>query len=190
MIDDARLKQWFCQEVLPLEQGLTRFVRRNWRTADDIADIRQEVYELCLRGAQGELPRHTSAYVYAVARNLLINRARRARIVSFELISDLENAIVDQDLLANERQLDARDQLRRTQAGLEQLPPRCREVVRLRKVHGLTTREVAERLDIGVDTVERQLVLGMRALVDFMHGGSGKIVRLKFPGARKQRTGK
>ena len=83
----------------------------------------------------------------------------------------------DTDLFATDRNLDARDQLRRARAGMDALPPRCRDVVRLRKVEGLTTRETAERLGIGLDTVERQLTMGMRALVDFMLGGTGKIRR-------------
>ena len=71
----------------------------------------------------------------------------------------------------------ARDELRRAQAGLDLLPPRCREVVRLRKVEGLSTRETAERLGVGIDTVEKQLTLGIRAMTDFVLGGTGKIHR-------------
>jgi len=63
---------------------------------------------------------------------------------------------------------------------MDALPPRCREVVRLRKVEGLTTRETADRLGVGIDTIEQQLTLGMRALVDFMLGGSGKVRRPRF----------
>jgi RNA polymerase sigma-70 factor (ECF subfamily) len=50
-------------------------------------------------------------------------------------------------------------------------------VIWLRKVEGLSTRETAERLGIGLDTVEKQITQGMRALVDFMLGGDGKIRR-------------
>ena len=39
------------------------------------------------------------------------------------------------------------------------------------------TKAVAARLNIGVDTVEQQMVHGMRALVDVMRGGTGKIRR-------------
>jgi RNA polymerase sigma-70 factor (ECF subfamily) len=81
------------------------------------------------------------------------------------------------DVMTPDRHLTARDELRRVQAGLDRLPPRCREVVRLRKIEGLSTRETAERLGVGIDTVEQQTVHGMRALVDFMMGGSGKIQR-------------
>lgn len=177
MTDRSLLNGWFCREVLTLERSLTSFIRRNWRVNEEVADLRQEIYERVLMGARRELPRDTRGFVYAVARNHLINRARRAQIVSFDLVADLESVVTDVDVLATERHLDARDQLRRAQAGLESLPPRCREVVRLRKVDGLSTREVADRLDISLHTVEKQMTLGMRALADFMLHGPHQAVR-------------
>ena len=186
MKDDADLNAWFCREVLPLEPALTRFLHRNWRVRDDVIDLRQEIYELTLNGARNALPLHARHYVYTVARNLLINKAKRARIVSFEFVADLEDIGRGVDLFAAERHLTARDELRRAQAGIDQLPPRCREVVRLRKVEGLTTREAAERLGVGIDTIEQQLTMGMRALADFMLGGTGKIQRPSILRRRKR----
>ena len=148
-------------------------------------ELRQDIYERLLAGVRQELPTNTKAFVFTVARNHLINQAVRARIVSFELVADLENEMTVSDLSATERYLDARDQLRRARDGLESLPPRCREVVKLRKIEGLTTKETAERLGVGVDTVERQLTMGMRALVDFMLGGSGRIERPRFARQRQ-----
>lgn len=176
MIDDSALQKWFCNEVLPHERALTAFIRRNWREQNEVADIRQEIYERVLIGAQTELPHHVSGYVYTVARNHIANRARRAKIVSFDIVADLDSETPGR-AFEPEPALIARDELRQALRGLEQLPPRCREVVRLRKIDGLTTREVAERMGIGIDTVEKQLTLGIRALTDFMLGGSGKIQR-------------
>lgn len=188
MIDDTVLNAWFCGSVLPLEPALTSFIRHNWRIAEDVVELRQDIYERVLIGSREELPTNTKAFVFTVARNHIINQAVRSRIVSFDLVADLESEVPVSDLLATERHLDARDQLRRARDGLEALPPRCREVVRLRKIEGLTTKEVAERLGVGLDTVERQLTMGMRALVDFMLGGPGKIVRPQFARKRQVRS--
>jgi RNA polymerase sigma factor (sigma-70 family) len=177
MTDETALKAWFCREILPLEPALIRFIRRNWRNESDISDLRQEVYERVLEGASRSLPLQAKPFLFTVARNHLINSAKRAQIISFEVVQDLESSTVAMDTMTPDRHLTARDELRRVQAGLDRLPPRCREVVRLRKVEGLSTREVAARLGVGVDTVEQQTVHGMRALVDFMLGGSGKIQR-------------
>jgi RNA polymerase sigma-70 factor (ECF subfamily) len=181
MIAEAQRNAWFCREVLPHQRLLTRYIHRNWRVPDDVLDIRQEVYALALVGIGRELPLYSRQYLYTIARNLLINRAKRARIVAFEPIADPEIADRNIDFFAADRHLDAQDELRRVQAGLERLPLRCREIVWLRKVEGLTTREAADRLGVGIDTIERQLTMGMRAILDFMHGGPGRIVRTKIP---------
>lgn len=177
MVDEESLHAWFCGEVLPLERALTGFIRRNWRIASEVTDLRQDIYERVLTGARAGIPAHASRYVFTVARNHLINRAKREQVVSFELVADIASVETEFDRFQTERQLSAREELRRAQEGLDRLPPRCREVVWLRKVQGLSTRETAEQLGISVDTVEKQITQGMRALVDFMLGGTGKIRR-------------
>lgn len=177
VLDDATLEAWFSQEVFPLERSLTRFIRRHWRRESEVLDLRQEVYARVYEAARGGLPRQAGPFVFTVARNHLINCARRARIVSFDQVADLEAMEVQPDLLTPERRLLAREELQRFEAGLERLPDRCREVVRLRKLEGLTTRQTADRLQIASGTVEQQLIHGMRALADFMRGGSGMVRR-------------
>lgn len=177
MVDDAELERWFCEEVLPLEASLTRYLGRYWRTSEQIMDIRQDIYEAALSGGQQGLPTNTPGYVFTIARNILASRAKRERIVQFEYYADMESVEQAVDLAATDRHLDARDALRRAQHQIEQLPPRCREVVRLRKIEGLSTREAAARMGVGIDTIERQLVLGIRAMTDAMLGGTGKIRR-------------
>jgi RNA polymerase sigma-70 factor (ECF subfamily) len=44
------------------------------------------------------------------------------------------------------------------------------------------TRETADELGVGIDTVEKQMTLGMRALANFMLGGSAKVQRSRVPG--------
>lgn len=185
MVEDTRLESWFCREVLPLERALTQFIRRNWKVPDDVVDLRHDIYEFAITGARIALPHHTKAYVFTIARNHLINKAKRAKIVSFELVSDMETIDREIDVQAAERHLIARDSLKRARAGIDVLSPRVRQIVLLRKVDGLNTRETAEQLGIGRDAVERQLAMGMKALADFMLGGTGKIVRQKFNKSEK-----
>lgn len=184
MVDETALNRWFASEVLPLERALTSFISRNWRSPADVTDLRQDIYERALTGARAGIPVHTRHYLFTVARNHLINQARRGRVVSIELVADTSALEIETASFGVEQHLSAREELRRTQRGLDQLPPRCREVIWLRKVEGLSTRETAERLGVTVDTVEKQTTQGMRALVDFMLGGSGKIRRPFFARAR------
>jgi RNA polymerase sigma-70 factor (ECF subfamily) len=164
MVDDTTLDDWFCREVLPLEPALVRYVRRNWRDPAEIYDLVHDIYALALHGARNDLPRHAQAYVFTIARHHLAQHARRGRIVSFELMADPESLAPQHDLLETDRHL-----------------------VYLRKVEGLTTREAAERLGVGIDAIEQQLTKGMRALTDFMLGGSGRIARGKATSERQDK---
>lgn len=186
MVEQETLDDWFRQEVLPLEPSIKDFFRRNWRVEDDVTDLTHDVYELAYSAARRGLPSTTRQYIFTVARNHLINKARRAQIVSFELVADLETLDSGVDAFAAERTLIARDLIRHVQAGLDKMTPRIREIIWLRKVEGLNVAESAARLGIGKDAVNHQLMMGMKALADHMLGGQGKITRRRYP-ARKHR---
>ena len=177
MVDEETLKAWFLEEIFPLEEALTRFIQRNWRNDSDVPDLRQDVYARLYSSAREVLPSRPKPFLFAIARNHLINCAKRSRIVSIEHFADLDSMDVAIDCVTPDRHETARAELSRVQAGLDRLPARCREAVMLRKIEGLSIREAADRMGVGVDTIERQLVLGMRALTDFMLGGTGKIRR-------------
>ena len=179
-------------EVLQLEVSLVSFLRRNSYRGEDTTDLLHDIYERAILGARSNgLPNHTRGYVFTIARNLLIARAKRAKIVAFELVADVDSELRNVretfDFLTPEREAIARQDLQRAIDGMDLLPPRCREVVRLRKLELLPIREIAERLGVSKSAVERQLTLGMRALADFMLGGSGRIDRKNQRSASKKR---
>jgi RNA polymerase sigma factor (sigma-70 family) len=162
------LDEWFVSQVLPLEPALMRFLRRHWRHTDEWPDLRQDIYvRLYETAARDGLPAQAAAYVFACARNLVIDRARRAQVVPIDTLAELE-ALADMpmDDFTPERVAGARGELRLLQAALDELPPRCREVVLMRKVEGLSQKEIAGRLGIAEGTVEKQLTLGVRALAE------------------------
>lgn len=189
MIDDETLRVWFLQEVLPLERSLTLFIRKYVSVDAEVLDRRQEIYERVLLGSRASLPLQAGPYVFSVARNHLINCAKRSRIISFELFACLEDIAAAVDTLTPERHLHVGEEVSLLKRGLERLPARCREVIWLRKVEGLSTREVAARMGVTVSTVEQQTTRGMRALVDFMNGGTGKIKRDDAAQAHEGTTG-
>jgi RNA polymerase sigma factor (sigma-70 family) len=178
---DPERDAWFLRDVLPLEGMLVRFIQRNWRDSNETMDLCQEVYARVYVAAAKGQPQHLKSFVLTVARNLLIDRARRAQVIPLELVADLEalNAVSD-DIAADERTI-ARDELRRLQAELDRLPPRCREVMVLRKIEGLSQREVAKQMGISEGTVEQHLFRGVQVLADALFGGR-EAARLNFGG--------
>ncbi len=81
----------YIREVLPLEADLMQFLRRSWQNNSDIDD-------LCLRrcnartfeAARQKIPVPARPFVFTVARNLVIDRARREHVVPIEAVADFE----------------------------------------------------------------------------------------------------
>ncbi len=163
-MDTDELNAWFVDKVLPSEAVLESYLRRNWRDWDEVPDLRQEVYARVYTSCLRHRPESAQAFVLTTARNLLIDRARRAKIVSIEAYADMDTLAPIPDELSPERHLAARSELKLLQIALNLLPARCREVIELRKIEGLSQREVATRMGITEDTVERQVSKGVRAL--------------------------
>ena len=163
------LKAWFVREVLPLEASLVQFLRQSWRHSDEIADLRQDVYVRVYESASKQLPQSAKPFVFAIARNLVIDRLRRNRIVPIEGVADLEAIEIASDEPGPDRNAIARDELRRLKLALDRLPPRCREAVILKRVEKLTRPEIALRMGISEKTVNRHLADAAHLLADMLY---------------------
>ena len=164
------LKIWFAREVLPLEASLMQFLRQSWRQGEDIADLRQDIYVRVYEAAQKQIPHPAKPFVFAIARNLLIDRFRRARIIPIDGVADLEEVDLPSDAPGPDRSMIAREELRRLRVALNRLPTRCREAVILRRVEKLSRREIAQRMGIAENTVKRHLSDAACMLADMLYG--------------------
>jgi RNA polymerase sigma-70 factor (ECF subfamily) len=166
----SEVDAWFAREVLPLEAILMEYLHHNWRNTSDIKDLRQDVYIRVCEAARQKFPDRPKQFLFATARNLLIDRVRRGNVVPIEAAADLDALEIAADAPGPERTIIARDELRQLQAALDRLPPRCREVVVLRRVEGLSRSEIAHRMGVTEGTVSQHLEHGIRALVDILYG--------------------
>ena len=166
----AKVDAWFVNEVLLLEAMLMQYLHHNWRNKSEVEDLLQDVYVRVYEAACSEIPLQAKPFVFTTARNLLINRARREQVVSIEAVADLDALGMAMDAPGPDRAVVARDELRRLQAAIEKLPPRCREVVVLRRIEGMPRREIAQRMGITEDTVAEYLANGMSVLTDVLYG--------------------
>jgi RNA polymerase sigma factor (sigma-70 family) len=166
-VSDVRL--WFAREILPLEASLIQFLRNNWRNETEIEDLLQEIYVRVFEAAREETPVQAKPFIFTTARNLLINRIRQRQVVPIESVADLDSLSISISEPSPERSVIARDELRRLQAALDRLPPRVREAVLLRRVEGLSRREIAMRMQIGEGTVKDYLADAMNMLSDMLY---------------------
>lgn len=124
--------------------------------ASDHDDLIQEAYA---RLWEADLARIGNArgYFYTIVRNLLIEQARRARIVPMERMGEIESLRFVSDEPGPEQRVSARQELENLCRIIAGLPARMREVLNLRSFEGYSRREIAERLGISERTVEKQL---------------------------------
>lgn len=183
------LDAWFSREILVYEDALMRYLTRCWRHRDDIHDLRQEVYVRVYEAAAHELPLAPKSFLFATARNLMADRFRRSRVVSIEARADLEALNVLVDEMSPERHASAHEELRTLARAFDLLPPRCREVLWLRRVENLSQREVAVRLGIGEAMVEKHVAKAMCRLADaFLSGGGMSSLLGRVIGKDKARS--
>jgi len=166
----ADVKAWFVREVLPLEAMLMRFLQRNWRNAGDVEDLRQEVYAQVLKSAESNIPEKPKPFLFATARNVIVDRLRKENVIPIDVVSELEFLTVPTDAPGPERTTYARDTLRKLQRALDQLPPRYREALLMTRVNGLSRREIAQRMGISEQAVSNYVHRGMFVVADLLYG--------------------
>jgi RNA polymerase sigma factor (sigma-70 family) len=164
------LDAWFKREILAHEAMLLRYLARVWPRKHEVQDLRQETYARVYEAAMTSRPVSPRAFLFTTAHHLMTDRVRHERVVSIEAVGDMEALNVLHDEISAEQLVSARQELKRLAAAMDRLPPRCREVMWLRRVQGLSQKETAERLGVSVKAIEQQVSKGGRLLAEYMLG--------------------
>ncbi|WP_232493561.1 RNA polymerase sigma factor [Novosphingobium kaempferiae] len=158
------IDRWFIDEVFPHERRYLAAALRLTSDAEDARDIVQEVY-LKLFAIDGWAAIDNPAnYVLRMIRNAAIERMRRARIVSFQQLAEIETFDIADEAPDPFREAAGRHELRRVKAALDTLPERCRAVVLRRRFSEETPSEIARATGESLSTLEKRLARGMQLL--------------------------
>ena len=168
------LEDWFRHEILPYEAALMRYLNRKRALPIDAEDVRNDIYIRVLEAARKARPAIPKAFLFSTARNLLIDLARRNRVVAIDLLEDLDALNVLIEEVSPERQVIGRQQLQRLSMFFDRIPVKCREVLWLRRVDGLCQKDVARRLGITESAVEKHVYRGMRYLANALYGNAAE----------------
>ncbi len=156
--DDSPLLRAFRRH----ESFLRRFIHGFLPDRDDTDEVLQESF---LKAFAVELERpiaQPKSFLFQIARDEALTRLRRQSLRIMECIDDADilqghdkdDPVAD---LAEHRQL-----LSVLHEAIAQLPPQCRRAFLLRKVHGLSYKEIARAMGISPSTAEKHLALALR----------------------------
>lgn len=164
---------WLARYVLLHEPALRAWLQRKNVPGLDVDDIVQETYARLSTVESVDNIHNIRNYTFQAAHSVIITHLRHSRIVSIQSVAHLEALETISPEPDPECQTADRDELRRLAEAIANLPVKIRTVFVLRRIDGLSQREVAERLGLSESTVEKHMSKGFRAL-SAMFGRGGK----------------
>ena len=144
---------------------LRAFLSRFLDSPVEVEDVLQEAFLKTFEAGRKHDIEAPKSFLYKTARNLALNVISMRQRRRTHTVADFESqaVLIELDFISNvdpESRTLIDEQLARAEAAIEQLTPRVREVFVLRKVYGLSHKEIAERLGIAVSTVEKHIARG------------------------------
>ena len=183
-----RLTAWVIANIMPHEGSVRSWLQHSRVPPDDIDDLIQEAYCKIAKLDAVEQISKPDGYFFQIVRNLLKDQLRRARVVRIDLVGELSALSVESEEPSPERIAAAKRELNRVRQLIRALPPRCREVIELRKIEGVPQKEIARRLGLSESMVENEGVRGMRIIMEAMRRESGDNEQARNCGTATDRT--
>ena len=161
LASDEQLRRWFATEVLPHEPALRSWLKARFPTLADCDDVVQETYARLWRSRSGERIANAKSYLFSTARNLAVDLFRRRRTVPLVAVGETERCEVPEDRTGVAEAVASAQELELLQRAIEALPDRCRTIMVMQKLQGLSNAEIATQLGLSIHTVNAQLVIGL-----------------------------
>ncbi|MDB9724455.1 RNA polymerase sigma factor [bacterium] len=141
--------------------SLKRFIGRYLNSAQDIEDVSQEAFVRAFSAEKTTEVRQPKSFLFRIAKNVAISQLRKKSNQITDYIEDQPTHDVLVNEWSTEDEVLIHEKLDIHSEAVASLPPKCREVYLLRKVYGLSHKEIAAKLDIASSTVEKHLMKGV-----------------------------
>lgn len=171
--------RWFTEEVYPHDGQLKAYLRGSFPSVRDVDDVVQESYLRVWKARAVRPILSAKAFLFKVARHIALDSVQRGKVSLEEHGGNLAALALTPSGSGLAESLEAEERVHLLAAALITLPPRCRDIVMLRKLRGIPRKEVADRLGISEKTVDEQLARGVKRLEHYvrLHGGENRRAR-------------
>ena len=169
--------EWFEREIHAHEPMLRSWLQSRFPSLSNVDDIIQDAFLRVLKINRKSRLVAPKAYLFSTSRNLAIDTLRREKVVKFKPLTGRENT----DMLKNRTgiydEIVQKEELEIITDAIKQLPQKCRRVVTLRKVYGMSAKQIAKRLNLSHRTVENQLLIGVKKCREYYTHLEGSLDR-------------
>jgi len=140
---------------------LLRFVTAKLGCREQAADVVQDTFLRVRRVGDLAGIGQPRAFLYKTALNLMVDLFRRQRVraerdAGLDLAEHVPSTVPRQDDV-----VDAKERVQLLRDAIAELPPRCRQVFLLHKFMDLSHAEIADRLGISKNMVEKHVMKAM-----------------------------
>jgi RNA polymerase sigma-70 factor (ECF subfamily) len=154
-------------DEVQLHESALRAYLHGQVAASDVDDIVQETYARMVRARVRGAVTSARGLLFATARNVARDLFRRRAAAPTTPITEIGAACVFDDAPGVPETVSRRQEAKLLEEAIAALPPRCREILLLRKFENLSHREIAQRLGIAEHTVEVQLTKALHRCEDY-----------------------
>lgn len=159
---------WVSSNIVPFEAELRHKLRYICKGQGEVDDLVQDVYYRLLQLPSVEHIEDPRSYLFQIARNIVIDQMRRKSVVSIETVHNLDELAIADNSPSPEHAAMASAELKWVLGIIANLPERCRDVFRMRKVYGLSQAETASNLGLSENIVEKETMRGMHIISDIV----------------------
>jgi RNA polymerase sigma factor (sigma-70 family) len=143
---------------------LLKYLTSRFRDREDAAEIAQEAWLRMHRLEHPEQLSNPKAYLFQMASNLAVDRARRHALE--RRVCREERLAADEGLPSAERSAAAEQSIDLIRAALEDLPADCRQAFVLHRGRDMSYPEIAQQIGVSTSMVEKYIARALKHLRD------------------------
>ena len=161
-------QQRLSEAFLRYRSALRTYLGKFLNSQDDVDDILQDTFFNSFRAAREKAIDSPGAFLFRTAHNLALNDIRKKVTRATDPVEDFDTLGVTNSEPSVEQRVMASEEFALLCEAVDALPPQCKRVFVLRKVYGLSHKEIASELGIAVSTIEKHIAKGILASRDFL----------------------